>query len=245
MKKDNADVNILFDWFKLHDPFPNTTQLISIASGIVGNEQINCHRSYEIGLESMKKITGLSFNEIKLKRSEKVMPLSGVNKSVKINDCKVAVDPLLLFQRITVSKQIESNLEEYLQYKLSPYPTALFDNDGMRKTTKSSLYDNMSPIDFVLNENNVTFIIDGGFLLHHVVWSREDTFSIIFDKYINYLQRHYRSKIIVVFDGYSDYSKNVKAMKQQRRTAALSKTYEVCFDETIVVPVTQEKFLSN
>lgn len=245
VKKDNADVNILFDWFKLHDPFPNTTQLISIASGIVGNEQINCHRAYEIGLESMKKITGLSYNEIKLKRSEKVMPLSSVNKSVKINDCKVAVDPLLLFQRITVSKQFESNLEEYLQYELSPYPTALFDNDGMRKTTKSSLYDNMSPIDFVLNENNVTFIIDGGFLLHHVVWSREDTFSIIFDKYMNYLQRHYSSKIIVVFDGYSDNSKNVKAMEQQRRTAALSKTYEVCFDETMVVPVTQEKFLSN
>lgn len=57
---------------------------------------------------------------------------------------------------------------------------------------------------------------------------------------MNYLQRHYSSKI-VVFDGYSDNSKNVKDMEQQRRTAALSKTYEVFFDETMVEPVTQEK----
>ncbi|KAK9872193.1 hypothetical protein WA026_016247 [Henosepilachna vigintioctopunctata] len=34
-------------------------------------------------------------------------------------------------------------------------------------------------------------------------------------------------------------------MEQQRRTAALSKSYEVCFDETMIVPISQEKFLSN
>lgn len=55
----------------------------------------------------MKKITGLSFNEIKLKRFEKVMPLSSVNKSVKINDCKVAVDPLLLFQELLSANNLK------------------------------------------------------------------------------------------------------------------------------------------
>ncbi|CAH0555189.1 unnamed protein product [Brassicogethes aeneus] len=104
------------------------------------HDQVNCHKAYDVGLDSMSKITGLNFNEIKLKRADKVLPLSVVNKSVKINDCKVSVDPLLLFQRITVSKKFESNLQEYLQYELSPYPTSLFDNNGMRKTMKSSLY---------------------------------------------------------------------------------------------------------
>ncbi|CAG9782212.1 unnamed protein product [Diatraea saccharalis] len=245
IKRDNTDVNELVDWFTLHNPFPNTNQLVSLASGIVGNDQINCHRALEIGLQSMVKITGLNFNEIKLKRVDKVLPLSAVNKSVKINDCKVSVDPLLLFQRITVSKKFESNLQEYLQYELSPYPTSLFDSNGMRKTTKATLYDNMVPVDIDLDENNVTYVVDGGFLLHRVVWSKDDTFSIILDKYIKYLQTHYGSKIVVVFDGYSDYSKNIKAMEQQRRTAALSKSYEVCFDETMIVPISQAKFLSN
>ncbi|GBP43082.1 hypothetical protein EVAR_96344_1 [Eumeta japonica] len=245
VKRDNIDVNKLIEWFTLHNHFPSMTQMISLASGMVGNDQINCHKAYEIGLVSLTKITGLKFHDVKLKRSDKVLPLSINNKSVKVYDCQVSVDPLLLFQRITVSKKFERNLEEYLQYELSPYPIALFDSNALKKTTKASLYDNMTPTDTDLTENNVTFIIDCGFLLHCVVWSREDTFSIFFDKYAKYLQKHYGSDIVVVFDGHSDYSKNIKAMEQLRSTAALSKTYEICFDETMVVPVTQEKFLSN
>ncbi|GFY56655.1 nuclear factor related to kappa-B-binding protein [Trichonephila inaurata madagascariensis] len=100
VKRENTDVSKLVECFTLHNPFPNTQQLVSLASGMVGNDQINCHKAHEIGLES-----------------------------------------LLLFQRITVSKQFECNPHEYLQYELSPYPTPLFDNDGMRKTTKAALYD--------------------------------------------------------------------------------------------------------
>lgn len=65
------------------------------------------------------------------------------------------------------------------------------------------------------------------------------------DKHVKYLQRHCGSKTVVVFDGYSDYTKNIKAMEQLRRTAAFSKSYEVCFDETMIVPISQDKVLSN
>ncbi|GFT77824.1 uncharacterized protein TNCV_4388011 [Trichonephila clavipes] len=119
---------------------------------MVGNDQINCHKTHEIGLESIVKITCLKFNEIKLKRSNQVLPLSIVNKSVKINDCRVSIDPLLLFQRITVSKQFERYLQEYLQYELSPYLSSLLDNEDMKKTTKATLYDNMTSVDFDLDE---------------------------------------------------------------------------------------------
>lgn len=139
VKRDNIDVRKLVEWLKLHDTFPKIKQLISLASGTVGNDQINCYKAHEIGLQSMVNITDLKFNEITLKRADKVLPLSAINKLVKINDCKVSADPLLLFQRITVTKQFESNLEGYLQYELSPYPMSLFDSNGMRKTTKSRL----------------------------------------------------------------------------------------------------------
>lgn len=89
----------------------------------------------------------------------------------------------------------------------------------MRTTTKATLYDNMTHVDIELGENNVTYVIDGGFLLHCVVWNEDDTFSVVLDKYVKYLQRHYGSKTVVVFDGYSDYTKNIKVMEQLRRTA--------------------------
>lgn len=59
------------------------------------------------------------------------------------------------------------------------------------------------------------------------------------------MQNHCGSNVVVVFDGYSDHSKNIKAMEQLRRTAALSTPYEVRFDERMNVPTSQEKFISN
>lgn len=63
--------------------------------------------------------------------------------------------------------------------------------------------------------------------------------------YISYLKQHYGSNIIVVFDGYNDSSKNIKAMEQLRRSNVLSGSSDVLFDETMHVPMNQEKFLAN
>ncbi|GFY50124.1 uncharacterized protein TNIN_488681 [Trichonephila inaurata madagascariensis] len=196
VKRDNTDVSKLVKWFALHNPFPNTQQLVSLASVMVGNDQINCHKAHEIGLVSMvSKITGLKFNEIKLKRSDQVLPLLIVNKSVKINGCRVSIDPLLLFQRITVSKQFERNLQEYSQYELSPYLSSLIDNEGMRKTTKATLYDNMTPVDFDLYENNVTYIIDESIDIT-TKQARDDADVLIVETALEELE-HHRTAVIV------------------------------------------------
>ena len=75
--------------------------------------------------------------------------------------------------------------------------------------------------------------------LYVYIYNAINDFSILF------LFSIYGSEIVVVFNGYSNYKKYIKAMEQLRRTAALSKTYKVCFGEDMVVPITQEKFLSN
>lgn len=74
---------------------------------------------------------------------------------------------------------------------------------------------------------------------------KNDTSSTICNKIINYLQNHFGSNVIVVFDEYSDDSKNIKAMEQLKRAAAFSTSYEVRVDETMIAPITLEKFLSN
>lgn len=106
----------------LHNPFPNVNQIVSIDPGIVKYDNAN-----EIGLQSIEKIVGLTFHKIR------VLQLSTVSSFLKVHDCNVyhckIVDCLLLFQRICLQKFNEHC--EYLQYKLSPYPTALF-NAGMQ-----------------------------------------------------------------------------------------------------------------
>lgn len=81
--------------------------------------------------------------------------------------------------------------------------------------------------------------------LYITLCGKNDTSSTICNKIINYLQNHFGSNVIVVFDEYSDDSKNIKAMEQLKRAAAFSTSYEVRVDETMIAPITLEKFLSN
>ncbi|KAF2885048.1 hypothetical protein ILUMI_21125 [Ignelater luminosus] len=91
-----------------------------------------------------------------------------------------------------------------IKYELAPYPLSLLDESGMRKNQKSSIYNCFLSVNIELDTTNVTYIIDGGFLLHHVIWNREETFDANFDIYVHYVHRHYGYNVIIVFDGYND-----------------------------------------
>lgn len=51
----------------------------------------------------MAKMTGLTFNNIKLKRTDKVIPLLAMTSTIKVHEEKVPVDPVLLFQRMSIT----------------------------------------------------------------------------------------------------------------------------------------------
>ncbi|GBM38242.1 hypothetical protein AVEN_47338-1 [Araneus ventricosus] len=56
VKRDTEDIKKLLGWFLLHDPFPVVEKIISIASGVVSDENINCHNAREVGITSMTKM---------------------------------------------------------------------------------------------------------------------------------------------------------------------------------------------
>ncbi|KAI4481113.1 hypothetical protein M0804_009739 [Polistes exclamans] len=49
----------------------------------------------------------------------------------------------------------------------------------------------------------------------------------------------------VVFDGYSDSTKNIKAAEQRRRTTKTSSGSEIIFDEFMTIPENQQQFFTN
>lgn len=109
--------------------------------------------------------------------------------TIKVHDEKVPVDPVLLFQRMSITKTFEDEIEKFFEYDLAPYPLSLFDETGMRKTQKSAIYDWFESVNIEIDNTNASYIIDGGYLLHRVVWDREETFNVIFDKYVQYVHR--------------------------------------------------------
>lgn len=87
-------------------------------------------------------------------------------------------------------------------------------------------------------------MIDGGFLLHRVVWHQNETFEAICAAYINYVSKHFGSNCIIVFDGYSNLRNSVKTMEQTRRATKTSSP-DINFEETMICTVSQENLLSN
>ncbi|GBM99351.1 hypothetical protein AVEN_124419-1 [Araneus ventricosus] len=117
----------------------------------------------------------------------------------------------------------------------------------MRKGTKSSLFSSFTPtkIDAVQGKNNFV-VVDGGHLLHKVVWHRNMNFGDIAKSYLTYLQTHYGSNVAVVFDGYpSDVNgKSTKSAERIRR-ANLHSSHEIIFNEVTCPEISQEQFLAN
>lgn len=147
----------------------------------------------------------------------------------------------MLFQRIVITKKNVAELIEYMKYELAPFPLALFNEAGMRKTKKSEVFVESSEEP---NHKDCTHVIDGGYLLHRVVWHQNQTYESICAAYLGYVKRNFRARSVIVFDGYTDSSSSTKKTEQYCRSMKHS-SVDIHFDATMVATVTQEKFWSN
>jgi hypothetical protein len=117
----------------------------------------------------------------------------------------------------------------------------------MRKTPKSVFYDLFSPITDNVNLNGAAYVVDGGFLLHHVVWKNGETYQAIINKYVEYVKKYYnQDATTVVFDGYpEDLSMKSTKSAERLQRAKRHTAPQIIFSEWMTATKTQEQFLSN
>ncbi|GBO44519.1 hypothetical protein AVEN_107529-1 [Araneus ventricosus] len=135
----------------------------------------------------------------------------------------------------------------FFTFELSPFPLSLFNEEGMRKGSKSSLFLAFTPtkIDAVQGKNNFA-VVDGGHLLHKVVWQWNMNFGDIAKSYLTYLQTQYGSSVAVVFDGYpSDVNGKSTKSAERKRRANLHSSHEKIYNEATCPEISQEQFLAN
>jgi len=82
ISRDDSDVEKILEWFSFNYPLPNSNCVLSIATGISGNDNVNCHKAYEIGLDLVNTMVGNNFQDIKLKRSSKITTLASITVDV-------------------------------------------------------------------------------------------------------------------------------------------------------------------
>ncbi|OXU28506.1 hypothetical protein TSAR_003648 [Trichomalopsis sarcophagae] len=88
--------------------------------------------------------------------------------------------------------------------------------------------------------------MDGGFLLHRVLWHQDQSVNSILNKYVTHVKKHYSKNSVIVFDRYPDVSENVytkSAERERRITRQIGR--EVAFKRSMNITFTQESFLSN
>ncbi|GBM44859.1 hypothetical protein AVEN_157088-1 [Araneus ventricosus] len=100
------------------------------------------------------------------------------------------------------------------------------------------------PEQLVGNTDNLYFVLDGGSLIQHVVWTKQETFGDVYTTYMSYTKRHYGDEVTVVFDGYTESSVNTKVIERQRRRMKHT-SREIIFNESTVLFDPQRQFLSN
>ena len=122
----------------------------------------------------------------------------------------------------------------------------------MRKTVKSALAQSLDLDKHAITEyaSPSATIIDGGHLLHVVVWPTPLAYKTVIDSFIcergwpNYVVSHYnQGRIIVIFDGYGD-KQTTKSQKQRSRAAVKSSAdINLILDAQTIT--SQEAFLTN
>lgn len=200
--RDAADMMKMDSFFDHHNPFPQTDKLISIATGVVGDTSINCHKSLDVGTLAVNDMAGKSFGLMKMTRKNKVKSLKAATCSIKLNKQSFTVDPMMIFHRILMKIETKDEMKNYLCFELSPFPTSIFNESGFRKTNKVEFYKLFKNTSDVPNKNDSMHVIDGGWLLHRVIWTKGSTIQVILKKYVDYVVNHYSKNCNVIFDGY-------------------------------------------
>ena len=241
-KRDHADTATFLTWLDLQHPFQRASPLLaSLASGVVASAAVNCDDALSVGEASMKAMEGKRFSEIHLQRRNNVRSLASVTKAVKVRGEDVCINPNQLFHRIVCIVRSEEELAEYLTYELAACPPALFDDCSLRKGNKSSIVtvlDGLAPSGSH-PPSEAVYTIDGGHLLHRVVWQQRPTYGHICEQYKQYTTKRY-GHARVVFDGYD--APSTKDAEHSRRVAS---SREVLIEDNIHVYMSQQEFLGN
>lgn len=138
----------------------------------------------------------------------------------------------------------EDDLESYFKYELAPFPPSLFDDSmRLRKGNKAAVA-KILEAEAECKETvpaQSFFVIDGGHLLHKVVWPTECTFGHLYEIYFKYIIKHYGFNAVVVFDGYN--SPSTKDHEHLRRSKSV--TPNIKFSFSTPVTTKQTDFLTN
>ena len=248
ISRDLKDFKSFLNWFQIHSPlvYKEIPSLVCLSTGIVARDEVNCDKAYEIGVAAADSINGNLFSLVHLLHKDKVFTFSSSQDALKVRGRDVAIDPNILWHRLSLVIKDNTERESCFSYELAQEPTSIFKQGMMRKTQKSQIgiiiKDGIEEIND--SPDDSFFVIDGGYLLRKVVWPASVTYGQVCSEYVDYVIRHFGSNSIVVFDGYECLENNTKFHEQCQRVSTVN-AREVIFDLDMEAAANQKEFLAH
>ncbi|GBM22552.1 hypothetical protein AVEN_183981-1 [Araneus ventricosus] len=76
IQQHNDECRKMVEWFKLYNPFPENSNLVSINTGVVRGSRINYYMAKEEGILGIRRIEGSIFYTVKFRRNDRVQQLA-------------------------------------------------------------------------------------------------------------------------------------------------------------------------
>ena len=160
--------------------------------------------------------------------------------SVSVDNKPLAINPTLLFTRLSALAGRSENVENYFDYELTSNPISIFKSTITRKPDKASLWSCILMKEAGTTSQSVK-VIDGGSLLHQVDWSTCVTYADLISTYVVYVRDKY-GNCIGVFDGYN--TPSVKDHGHMRRSS-VNKCKEIKFTKDMRITSKRKKSSSK
>ena len=242
VSRDWQDTNTIKKFLEERDPFECGQALYNIANGVHAQASVNVEKAKTIGETIIEKMIGVKVSDYSFKRKDQAVTLAS-KAAVKVDGESIQVDPMLLFQRLTLAAK--SDLENALKYELCTFLPALFEtpellNEAQKSTLADALWACTNQNESLVPES-VRHVVDGGALLYRIPWARGSSFSSIIKTYTDYVSKRY-GEAFIVFDGYEGIS--TKDMTHRRRSKG-KKGLTVSFTLDMCLSVSKDIFLND
>jgi hypothetical protein len=216
------------------DPADHPDGIVNIVSGKIGKDEVNVHKSVEIGRLLMKEFENKWPDGFYGPIPKKVVTMS-VKQAVSIGKDKI-VDINAIYARVIglMSSSRDIDIKDVLSHELSPVPTSMFTEDGMRIAKNKSQLKKSLQVELSSRRAGTTdvLVIDGSALLWVIHWPAD---GIVQDYVSNVKQRIQKLlqdyDVYLVFDRYRDFS--TKSGTRGAREAGASRVHRLKLKTTL------------
>ena len=117
-QRDMKSMEKIILWFNSRKPFNSIEALQSLSIGFTASDgdNINCNNAENVGLQMQRKLDGICFEDISVKRNDQIRSLECLQDNVKVDNEKVQTDLLVLFGRLTALAQWQDDIKAQFHY---------------------------------------------------------------------------------------------------------------------------------